>query len=285
MSRRRAARRARRVQVHFWKHGEPTSYVGYTTNISMTGMFIATNSPMPPASRVRVEVIDRDRGFMVEGVVAHARKVRSEMARISQSGMGVRFLSVEELVRELIPAAYGQTEEIPQNPDRGSFSASGGVPGPEPEPVLPQSVPVQEPVLAPPPLPPSPHASARPPVPEPVRPAPVPPTQPIAGSGGSFAVRFSGVEEFLEVYRRDILQGGLFVSTRYPGRLQETVTVELHPPLTSAEPVLVRARVVQRFDPGSDPHSPNLLAGMGLELIDLPALVEKLQPVVQRMRG
>ena len=73
MSRRRAARRARRVQVHFWKHGDPTSYVGYTTNISMTGMFIATNSPVAPASRIRVEVVDRDRGFMVEGVVAHAR--------------------------------------------------------------------------------------------------------------------------------------------------------------------------------------------------------------------
>lgn len=284
MSRRRAARRARRVQVHFWKQGEPTSYVGYTTNLSMTGMFIATNSPMPPASRIRVEVVDRDRGFMVEGVVAHARKIRGELARVSQSGMGVRFLSVEELVRELIPAAYGQTEEIPQNPDRGSFSAAAGFSEPEPSPVMPASIPVQEPVLAPP-LPPSPQASARPPVPEPVRPAPAPPAHPIAGSGGAFAVRFSGVEEFLEVYRRDILQGGLFVSTRYPGHLQETVTVELHPPLASAEPILVRARVVQRFDPGNDPYSPNLLSGMGLELIDLPALVERLQPVVQRMQG
>ena len=61
--------------------------------------------------------------------------------------------------------------------------------------------------------------------------------------------------------------------------------MELHPPLPFAEPLLVRARVVQRFDPGSDPNSPNLLSGMGLELIDLPALVEKLQPVVQRMRA
>jgi hypothetical protein len=261
--------------------------VGYTTNISMTGMFIATNSPMPPAARIRVEVVDRDRGFMVEGVVAHARKIRGELARVSQSGMGLRFLSVEELVRELIPAAYGQTEEIPQNPDRGSFTAAGGFsePEPEPEPVMPKSIPVQEPFLAPPPLPPSPQASVRPPVPEPVRPAPVSPTQPIAGDGGAFSVRFSSVDEFLEVYRRDILQGGLFVSTRYPGHLQETVTVELHPPLAFAEPLLVRARVVQRFDPGNDPYSPNLLAGMGLELIDLPALVEKLQPVVQRMRG
>ncbi len=280
MSRRRAVRRPRRVQVHFWKQGEPTSYVGYTTNISMTGMFVATNSPMPPASRIRVEVIDRDRGFMVEGVVAHARRIRGELARVSQSGMGVRFLSVEELVRELIPAAYGQTEEIPQDPDRGSFSAAGGTSKPEPEPPLAPRA--EEPAPAPPPLPPAP---AREPVQEPVRPTAAPPSPPIEGNGGAFSVRFASVEEFLEVYRRDILQGGLFVSTRYPGRLQETVTVELYPPLPFAEPILVRARVVQRFDPGNDPYSPNLLSGMGLELIDLPALVEKLQSVVQRMRA
>ena len=281
MSRRRAVRRPRRVQVHFWKRGEPAPFVGYTTNISMTGMFVATNSPMSPGARIRVEVIDRDRGFMVEGVVAHARKIRGELARVSQSGMGVRFLSVDELVRELIPAAYGQTEEIPQDPDRGSASDIGVVSTPEP---APPAAPVKEPmvpVTAPPPLPP---ALPRPALQEPVRPAAAP-SVPIGGSGGSFSVNFSGVDEFLEVYRRDILQGGLFVSTRYPGRLQETVTVELHPPLPFAEPILLRARVVQRFDPGSDPHSPNLLSGMGLELIDLPALVEKLQPVVQRMRG
>lgn len=251
MSRRRAVRRPRRVQVNFWKQGEPAHFVGYTTNISMTGMFIATNSPMPSGARIRVEVVDRNRSFMVEGTVAHARKIRGELARISLSGMGVRFLSVEELVRELIPVAYGQTEEIPQNPDRGSSSAAADLPA-EPEA-------------------PGEHAAAPPPLPP---------------AGGSFSVSFSSPDEFMEVYRRDILQGGLFVSTRFPARLQEMVSVELLPPFPAAEPLLVRARVVQRFEPASDPAaSPNLLAGMGLELLDLPALVEKLGAIVQRMRG
>ena len=124
-SRRRAVRRPRRVQVHFWRQGDPTAYIGYTTNISLTGMFVATNSPVSSGSRVRVEVVDRDRGFMVEGVVAHARKSPPELARLSQSGMGIRFLSVEELVRELMPAGLaGGTEEIPQE----------AVPQPEPPP-------------------------------------------------------------------------------------------------------------------------------------------------------
>jgi hypothetical protein len=97
-------------------------------------------------------------------------------------------------------------------------------------------------------------------------------------------VRFSGIEEFLEVYRRDILHGGLFVSTLYPARLQETVSVEMFPPGPVAQPVLVRARVVQRFEPQAD-SGPNLLSGMGLELLDLPELLAALGPVVQRLRG
>src|SRR5687767_401947 len=94
--------RAGLVQVQFWKRGEPHAHPGYTTNISLTGMFIGTSSPLPPGTRLRVEVLEGNRGFMVEGVVAHARKVRGEMMRLSQPGMGVRFLSVEDLVRELV---------------------------------------------------------------------------------------------------------------------------------------------------------------------------------------
>jgi len=269
MSRRRAVRRPRRVQVHFWKQGDSTSYVGYTTNISLTGMYIATNSPIASGSRIRIEVVDRDRGFMVEGVVAHARKMQAELARLGQSGMGVRFLSVEELVRELMPAGISATEEIPQDPK------------PQPEPPPPPPAPPVPPAAPPPPQPVT--APLRPP-PPPTATEPARPPVPVAPSGGSFTVRFSGVEEFLEVYRRDIRQGGLFVSTLYPARLQETVNVELFPPLPFPDPVVVRARVVQRFEPHLD-SGPNLLAGMGLELLELPVLLEKLEPVVARLKG
>jgi Tfp pilus assembly protein PilZ len=265
MSRRRATRRARRVQVHFWKQGDPTAYVGYTTNISLTGMFIATNSPMPSGTRIRIEVIERDQGFMVEGVVAHARKVRAELAPITQSGMGVRFLSVEELIRELMPAVFALTEDVPQNAGRGSFTPLA-VPEPAFTPPV-QPEPAAEPAWEPPPA-----------VAAPQRPA-----APVATAGGAFSLRFASPDEFMEVYRRDILQGGLFVSTRYPARLQETVSVELHPPIAFAEPVLVRARVVHRSEPGAG-GNPNA-AGMGLELIDLPSLVERLEPIVQRLRA
>lgn len=261
MSRRRSARRARRLQVHFWKRGDPQAYPGYTTNISLTGMFLATNSPQSPGTRLRVEISDGERGFMVEGVVAHARRIRGDLMRMSQPGMGVRFLPVEELVRELIPIGPGEAAEEVFDPL------------PSPQAVQPAQAPQDAP--APRPVPPS-----SPPPAVPQRPASQSPVPKSAEGGGVFSVHFLGPREFLEVYQRDIVNGGLFVSTRYPGRLQEIVQVELHPPLPSVEPIILRARVVQRFEPQGEDSFPNLLAGMGVELLEPAQAIEKLRPVV-----
>lgn len=267
MTRRRAVRRPRRVQVQFWKRGESHQYPGYTTNISTTGMFLATNSPLPPGTRLRIEVLEGDRGFMLEGVVAHARKTRADLMRLSQPGMGIRFLSVEELVRELIPMIPGETEEIPDEP------ATVLVPAP--------------PAAPPPPAAAPPRAVETPPPPQPApeRPAPAsPPPRPIEGSG-LFKVGFLGPKEFLEIFQRDIVNGGLFVSTRQPSRLQETVRIEIWPPIPGFAPVTVRARVVQRFEPQEGSFGPNLLAGMGVEILDVANVLEELRPVVERLRG
>lgn len=261
-SRRRAVRRPRRVQVQFWKRGEPHTYPGYTTNISTTGMFLATNSPQPPGTRLRVEVLEGERGFVVEGVVAHARKTRSDLMRLTQPGMGIRFLPVEELVRELIPVIPGETEEIPEAP-------AARPPAAAPPPPIERVVP--------PPAPPIRSAPAAAP------PQPAPPQT--TDGAGAFSMGFVGPAEFLEIYQRDILQGGLFVSTRYPGRLQETVRIELRPPLPGARPVTLRARVVQRFEPQEGAFGPNLLAGMGVEILDLPAVLAELRPIVERLKG
>lgn len=236
-------------------------------------MFIGTRSPLPPGTRIRIEVLEGDRGFMVEGVVAHARKVRGEMMRLSQPGMGVRFLSVEDLVRELVPSGYGH-EDLPP-----PYSP----PYAEPLPPLQEGAVEREPLwdqvpsIPELPIPPPPPVS-RPQAPHPPIPTP-------REGGGTFAIHFLNPGEFLEVYRRDIVNGGLFVSTRFPGRLQETVNVELHPPFPNARPVLVRARVVQRFEPSGDSLGPNLLAGMGVELLDLPSVVDSLQPYVKGHQG
>lgn len=289
-------RRPRRVQVQFWKQGEPHSYPGYTTNISTTGMFVATRSPLPQGTRVRVEVLERDRGFMVEGVVAHARKVRGELMRIIQPGMGIRFLSVEELVRELMPGIPWGDEEIPSGPQDSGGAAEPWPDGPDEVPSEIQDEEAEAP--SPPPVPPPsagvPLRSAAPPAAPPPAAGPAPasasrapePFVPSAAGGGSFTVGFASPAEFLEIFQRDIVNGGLFVPTRYPGRLHETVLVDLVPPVPFAEPVRVRARVVQRFEPHSaDVVGANLLSGMGLELQDLPQIIEQLRPSVERLRA
>jgi Tfp pilus assembly protein PilZ len=237
-------------------------------------MFIGTRSPMPSGTRVRIEVLG-EHGFMIEGVVAHARKVRGELARITQTGMGVRFLSVEELVRDLLPGTGGGEGAAVTPPDAPPPFLSGDdrfedIPEPPPLPELP-------------PPPPPPQAA-------PVRPQPPTAGPGIGGSGsigasganaaggpGVFTVRFPSPRHFLDVFERDIKNGGLFVSTRFPGRLGERVTIELHP--SDAEPILVHAWVVQRFEP----HGASMLAGMGVELLDAPGVCERLRPIVARL--
>ena len=89
------------MQVTYWKRGETHSYNGYTTNISPTGMYIGTPNPIGRGGRIRIEVIDAQRGFIVEAEVAHALKTPAQLQQVKPSGMGVRFLQVDELVAEL----------------------------------------------------------------------------------------------------------------------------------------------------------------------------------------
>lgn len=254
------------------------AHPGHTTNISTTGMFLASNSPQAPGTRLRIEVIEGTHGFVVEGVVAHARKVRGDMMRLSQPGMGIRFLAVEELVRELIPMLPGETEEIPPPPfEPGAAETLETEPPPRPEPL-----PEPAPAAFAPPLPPAPPAPSAPSAPPP-HPTTASIPRPVEGAG-VFNVQFLGPAEFLEIFRRDLVHGGLFISTRYPGRLQETVRVDLLPPIPFAEVVSFRARVVQRFEPHGEDFARNLLSGMGVEILDLPAVLERLTPFVERLR-
>ncbi len=288
MSRRRSVRRARRIPVTFWKRGDDHGSAGYTTNISTTGMFLGTGHPLPPGTRVRVEVLDREHGFVVEGVVAHARRMRGEMNRIAQSGMGVRFLGVEELVRELIPAAAvgPDLEPIPEPvaaPETWPETWEEAVE--EVAAAAPESPAAAAPPTAAPPPP------SAPPVPPPGAPAPpaaASPAAPVSPAPGGapaeavWTVRFASPRQFVQVYDRDLVHGGLFVATHQPARVQEVVTVEVHLPLPNAPPVRLRARVVQRFEPRTG-GAPNLLAGMGVELLEPAA--ERLRPVADLLRA
>ncbi|HVT58858.1 MAG TPA: PilZ domain-containing protein [Thermoanaerobaculia bacterium] len=226
MNRRRSPRSPRRVQIQFWQPGEKI-HRGYTTNLSSTGMHITTSEPLPPRSRLRVEIVRGERGFVVEGVVAHRRTVHPELAKVVTPGMGVRFLSPQELIHELFPDSLG-----------GNGSRAHSTTG-------------------------TAHVIE----------------QDEGTERRIFSVRFASAQDFLGIYQRDIVNGGLFVATGRPGRVHEVVNVELFPP-DGAPPVVLRARVVQRFQP--EPGSGAILVGMGVELLDLEAALELLQPLIER---
>jgi hypothetical protein len=68
--------------------------IGFTEDISMTGMFIRTSNSTPPNSRVKIE-FDLPEGSRVEleARVMWAKKVPANLFRlVKKSGMGVRFL-------------------------------------------------------------------------------------------------------------------------------------------------------------------------------------------------
>ena len=228
MNRRRSERVARRVEVQFWQAGQKI-HRGYSTNISASGMHISTASPLPPHSRLRIEVIHGDRGFLIEGVVAHRRAVHPELMKVTPPGMGVRFLSPDELIREIFRPQDGLAP--------GPAAGQGGL-----------------------------EAEVEPPRQEDLR---------------TFAVRFASAKDFLGVYQRDIVNGGLFVATSRPGRMRELVCIEIHPPGPAPEPIPLPARVVQRFEP--EPGSSAILVGMGVELLDMPAALARLKPIAERL--
>lgn len=233
MERRRKLRRARRVAVRFTEPGSDRTRSGFTTDISLTGMFIGTNHVLSPGSRIRIEVADVEHGFVLEGIVARALRRNPKMGQIQPSGMGVRFFQVTELIERLFPQAASEfqaDERIPGGGDEGprsetrkgrterTGSGDGG-------------------------------AASRP--------------------RRGFLVRFRSSADLERTWNRDVAQGGLFVSAREPAPVDEVIILEIRPPEDAprGSKVRLQARVVQNFDRGSE-SDPNLLSGMGVEFLE-----------------
>jgi uncharacterized protein (TIGR02266 family) len=91
VERRQTKRKARRVQVEFWDTADEERRSGYTINVSTTGLFVGTNVPLPPGSKVRVSISLEEREMTLDGTVVHAARVSPVLEQSRPSGMGVRF--------------------------------------------------------------------------------------------------------------------------------------------------------------------------------------------------
>ncbi|MCP4663605.1 MAG: hypothetical protein GY856_50110 [bacterium] len=121
MERRTKTRKSRRVQVYFSERGSEKRRLGYSVDISTSGMFVATNQPLPRGTRIRVEVSSAERGFVVEAMVARVVRSTQALQAIRQSGMGVRFLTVEELVGEVMPEIGSRPPEMRHPVEEGVY--------------------------------------------------------------------------------------------------------------------------------------------------------------------
>ncbi|MEE8522968.1 MAG: PilZ domain-containing protein [Thermoanaerobaculia bacterium] len=92
----------RRLQVRFRSVNEEDFKVGYTTNISQTGMFVATIRPLPPGTHLKLEIGPKEKAVGLDAEVVHARKVAAVWQKIRPSGMGVRFLESQKSSAELL---------------------------------------------------------------------------------------------------------------------------------------------------------------------------------------
>jgi hypothetical protein len=103
--------------------------MGFTTNISQTGMFVATNHIYLPGTRLRVEVVDRGKSLVLESVVARALQVPAMFRGLEHQGVGLRFLRLEELFEELVDTEPGDGAPATALPREGPPASSGNYRG------------------------------------------------------------------------------------------------------------------------------------------------------------
>ena len=96
---------------------------------------------------------------------------------------------------------------------------------------------------------------------------------------GVYRAFYADPEQFRDVYERDIKTGGLFVSTDLPAEVGESVTVEVVVAGSGLRPMRLGGKVVYSVGPGEG----NLMAGMGLELLDFAPTVRKIGLMVERI--
>lgn len=214
----------------------------------------------PGGTRLRVEVIHAQHGFVCEGVVVRAIKTPSQYQTVRPSGMGVRFLPPGELVEELLPhmatVERPDTQPVSAPAGDGSSDGSAAVPTREDPGQPPQGASASR----------SPEKGAT-------------PTMEL--DDRVFEVLFRDRERFRKVFDRDVQTGGIFVPTDDPAGIDEVVRVEVRVEGGGSE--TIEARVVHSVpQTGSNVGGGNILSGMGVQFSDVARAIDRLRALLER---
>lgn len=250
-NRRSQPRQLRRVQVRIQRPGEERVQHGFTKNLSLSGAMISLADPPPRGCRLRLELVGKDHSPVIYGEVVHAHRVPPELRRFAESAMGVRFLDTGELVSPFLPKGHFRSDPgSEQRPEDGAAAATAAPSA-------------------------GPQAESRPGGGT---------AAPSAPPGATYTLAFERPAEFLATYRRDLVNGGLFVPTSRPVALNQKVTVALHLPEPVRQTVHLQARVVQVVEPRSISGG-RTSGGVGLEILDTDRVLATLRPLVGRLEA
>lgn len=102
MEKRTKKRYPKRLYVRFGK--EKPDHIGFTQDISATGVFVKSNFSFPPSTRLKVELTLPDETIIeCNGIVQWAKKVPPALSRlVKKNGMGIAFLEIPISYKVLI---------------------------------------------------------------------------------------------------------------------------------------------------------------------------------------
>lgn len=291
--RRRHPRQTRRVQVRYRVEGEERLRRGFTKNISLSGALVTGNDLPGRGALLRMELVSKGVERVVYARVVHAHQVPVELRRFAESAMGVRFLHRRELVAPFLGAAEsapgssaaetsssgssasgtaGGSARSGGELSRGSWPISGGhaagaseAEGDGDGAAAGRSAKKDGDAAG--------EQSAK----------KGPVGRPKLDAGRTYELRYETPKDFLAAYRRDLVNGGLFVATADPASLYDTVTVQLHLPPPVRQVFRFEARVVQSVEPRQLPDGATG-GGVGLEVLDTDRVLKDLKPVVDLLR-
>ncbi len=91
-----AMRRDLRLPVRFHAVGSGAdSQVGYTVNVSASGMFVGTRSPLPVSTVIEITVVRNEEVQVIRGEVIRIVTPMLRAESEEPEGMGIRFLNPE----------------------------------------------------------------------------------------------------------------------------------------------------------------------------------------------
>ena len=245
--RRREPREAKRVMLTFTVVGEKRVIRAIATNISRSGLYIATGTLLPKGTRILVTAVDDKEQKATEFEVRNVQRFGDA------PGMGLRIVVGGKVADQTGAFAVGPGGAVGAVPPGVPVAApSTGVVMGEP--------PTSEPSAvhdAPPPVPAKVQASTAP------IPAEPPTEEPTSSEKGTvFTMKFDAPPKYAETYTRDFKRGGAFIQASMLPKQDEVVLLEIIPP-GSPRGVIVEARVVFRSEP-----APGRNGGFGVEFVD-----------------